>query len=198
MSEKFKINEIFYSIQGEGLQFGIPTVFVRFAQCNLKCKMSNNGFDCDTEFDSYREFSAQELIQEINKYKCEWICLTGGEPTLQVNQNLIDELKSVGKKISIQTNGTIKLPNKIDWICVSPKTAEHTLNQPFANEIKYIRRDGMGIPIPKTISENKLISIPFQADGSVSQKDIDWCIRLVKENPEWRLCVQAHKFLSIR
>jgi 7-carboxy-7-deazaguanine synthase len=196
----YVVNEIFFSLQGEGKKAGTPMVFVRFSDCNLRCSSVNAGFDCDTEFMSGREMTAQEILAECEALnpKKGWLLFTGGEPGLQLDDALVSKTRDIGWKIAIETNGTVELPSSIDWICVSPKSAEHTIRQRTAHEVKYVRRFGMGIPLPSVTADHYLISPAFQSDGSVSPTDLEWCIKLVKENPTWSLAVQYHKFLQIR
>jgi len=198
-SKKYKINEIFYSLQGEGARAGTANVFVRFSDCNLRCIRSREGFDCDTEFVSGNEMSLLELLREIKKSsgECRSVILTGGEPALQIDDNLITALKSEGYFIAIETNGTKLLPEGIDWICVSPKTAEHTLKVKSANELKYVRRAGMALPEPSIKAEHYFISPSFDAE-SLDRSDLQYCIELCQKNPKWRLSVQQHKIWKIR
>lgn len=198
------INEIFYSLQGEGMRAGTANVFVRFSGCNLQCRIepgekSPGGFDCDTEFASGRRMSLEDVVVEAKTIapQCRWLILTGGEPGLQITQEMIEALHREGYNIAVETNGSIALPDAIDWITVSPKVAEHALRQLRANELRYVRAHGQGIPRPSCQAEHKLISPAFEADG-LGGKNLSWCIELVKQNPSWRLSVQMHKFLSIR
>ena len=110
-----KINEIFYSLQGEGFHTGTPAVFVRFSGCNLKC-----GF-CDTQHEEGRMMSDDEIVSEVCKYPCRMVILTGGEPGLWIDGKLTAALHAVGKYIAIETNGTCVLPEDIDWVTCSPK-----------------------------------------------------------------------------
>lgn len=197
----YRVNEIFYSVQGEGRRAGTPMVFVRFTDCNLRCSWKNAGFDCDTEFLSGREMTLPEIEEFATSLngKRGWMLLTGGEPGLQLNEPFIRYMKGRGWMLAIETNGTIKLPEGLDWICVSPKSAEHTLRQRVANELKYVRHYGMSIPEPVVIAEHNLISPAFQSDGSVRAEDLEWCVDLVKRNPEkWSLSIQYHKYLKVR
>lgn len=200
-SKPYRINEVFFSLQGEGVRAGTPMVFVRFAECNLRCSLANAGFDCDTEFSSYREYLASDIAAQaaaLNPSKG-WLLFTGGEPGLQLDAYLIQLIQEQGWKIAIETNGTVELPTGIDWICVSPKTAEHTLRQKSAHEVKYVRRAGMPLPSPSIKAEHYLISPAFQPDGSVTRADLEWCVELVKQAPEkWRLTIQTHKLLGLR
>jgi organic radical activating enzyme len=177
-------------------------VFVRFAECNLRCTVASAGFDCDTEFESGREMSLEEIMEQAERVSegngPQWMLLTGGEPGLQVDVAFVDAAHSAGYKLAIETNGTAKLPDGIDWICVSPKSAEHTLRQKTANEVKYVRCYGQEIPQPSVTAEHYLISPAFEPDWTVKQETLQWCIDLVRRNPGWRLSLQVHKVLGIR
>ena len=145
----YTVNEVFYSIQGEGLRVGTTNVFVRFSGCNLKCNQADDGFDCDTEFSSGVKYELPELVDEIAKVggECRAVIFTGGEPGLQVDEALCDQLIVAGYYLAIETNGTQSLPvDSLDWITVSPKTAEHTLRVERVEELKYVRFSGQGIP----------------------------------------------------
>jgi 7-carboxy-7-deazaguanine synthase len=192
---KLHVNEIFYSLQGEGARKGSANIFVRFAHCNLEC-----GF-CDTEFESFQEFSLQRLSEECSHYPCKNIIFTGGEPLLQLTAEVVKDFKSAGYFLAIETNGTITPPTGLDWITVSPKIAEHVLAQKFkrvhVNELKYVRNKSQGIPKPRIKADHYYISPEFDGDYS-SKENIEHCIELVKEYPEWKLSVQEHKLLRIR
>lgn len=196
----YKINEIFYSLQGEGLRAGEPSVFVRFSNCNLACSVSNYaGFNCDTEFTSGRDMCAQEIYEYIQMLttKCSWIVFTGGEPGLQLDSNLIEFFKERKYLLAIETNGTIALPDGLDHICVSPKSAEHTLKQVTATEVKYVRKHGQGIPETRVAADAYLISPAFDAEG-LPQENLAWCIDLCLKNPSWQLSSQQHKLWKVR
>ena len=112
-----KINEIFYTLQGEGHHTGYPSVFIRFSGCNMKCPF------CDTDHENGILMNDNEIIHAVNLYSADWIVLTGGEPCLHIDNEFIKMLKrTTGKKIAIETNGTLPIPDGIDWITVSPKT----------------------------------------------------------------------------
>jgi organic radical activating enzyme len=205
----YQINEVFFSLQGEGVRAGTPNVFVRFSGCNLTCTRDGEaGFDCDTEFVSGRKFSVADLLQWIRDEggECRNVILTGGEPMLQVDEPLILALHAAGFYIAAETNGTQEVPLGIDWLCVSPKSAEHTLRVKAASELKYVRHYGMGIPRPSIPSAHYLISPAFRTreiEGErtifeIEPRSLEWCIKLVKENPPWRLSVQQHKAWGVR
>ena len=110
-----KINEIFYSLQGEGYHTGTPAVFIRFSGCNLKCSF------CDTQHEAGTLMTDDEIIAEVSKYPAVTVILTGGEPSLWIDDALIDRLHKAGKYVCIETNGTRPLPESIDWVTCSPK-----------------------------------------------------------------------------
>ena len=197
--KQYAVNEMFYSLQGEGVRAGTPNLFLRFAGCNLTCMQETHGFDCDTEFVSSRKMTLDEIISDLHELsrECKWIILTGGEPGLQVDKDLVDVLQAEGYKLAIETNGSIALPHGLNWITVSPKVAEHAIRQRTAHEVKYVRGYGQGIPKTVVESEHYVISPAFNG-MEVDRKTVEWCIRLVKENPPWRLSVQQHKLWAVR
>ncbi len=150
---RYLVNEIFYSLQGEGVRAGTANLFLRLSRCNLACAVETHGFDCDTEFESGRRLTLEEIVEEMRQLSgsCDWVILTGGEPALQVDREMIDALHAAGYRLAIETNGSIELPPGIDWITVSPKVAEHAIRQRKADEVKYVR--GYGQAIPRTVVE---------------------------------------------
>ena len=197
--ERYLVNEIFYSLQGEGVRAGTPNLFLRLAKCNLACRVETHGFDCDTEFESGRWMTLPEILSEFRQLSasCDWVILTGGEPALQADRELIDALHGAGYRLAIETNGSLELPEGIDWITVSPKVAEHAIRQRRAHEVKYVRGYGQGIPKTVVKAGHYLISPAF--DGTeVDPRTLDWCIRLCRDHPPWRLSVQQHKLWQVR
>jgi len=214
--QTYMVNEDFYSLPGAGIGAGTANVFIQCSGCSLSCSMAGEaGFDCDTEFASGRKMSADELRTEIidavereigDTRMGHGVIFTGGEPALQVDEELIRYLKASGYYLAIETNGTVALPNGLDWVCVSPKSAEHTIRQPKADEVKYVRNVGQGVPRPACRATHQLISPAFRTLQSTDGRPrfepepgaLEWCIKLVKENPAWRLSVQQHKGWGLR
>ncbi len=197
--KRYVVKEVFYSLQGEGVRAGTPALFLRFAGCNQDCRKETHGFDCDTDFSGGEKLTLPEIVERMRGQSpsCPWIILTGGEPALQVDRDLIDGLHASGFKLAIETNGSIALPDGLDWITVSPKVPEPEVRQLKADEVKYVRACGQPIPEPVVEAEHKLISPAF--DGHhLDPRTLQWCIELVRANPDWRLTVQLHKFLGIR
>lgn len=197
--KSYRINEIFFSLQGEGARVGQPSLFLRFSKCNLTCKVETHGFDCDTEFDSGSDLTAEEIVAELQAQteECKWVVLTGGEPALQVDRGLIETLHDAGYALAIETNGTVELPAGLDWVTVSPKVAEDEIRQRVADEVKYVRGFGQGLPETVVKADHYFISPAFEGDR-VNPRNVEWCVRLVKENPHWGLSVQMHKLCGLR
>jgi 7-carboxy-7-deazaguanine synthase (Cx14CxxC type) len=208
----YSVKEIFYTLQGEGLRAGRPAVFCRFAGCNLWtgreedrdkaiCKF------CDTDFvgtdgtlgGKFAEATA--LADIINQQWPQgkgqkYVVLTGGEPLLQVNDQLVDALHAQGFEIAVETNGSVVAPSGIDWICVSPKAGADWV-QKNGHELKLVYpQPGL---LPQDISLNGFEYYLLQPMDGLLQKQntlkaIDYC----QSNPDWRLSVQTHKILEIR
>lgn len=196
---RYGVNEIFHSVQGEGLRVGTANLFLRFSGCNLTCSKESHGFDCDTEFVSGRLLTLDEILAEFRALRARtaWVILTGGEPALQIDAALIDGLHAAGYALAIETNGSVALPPGLDWITVSPKVAEHAIRQRRAHEVKYVRGHGQGIPKTVVEAEHYLISPAFEG-SEVDARALAWCLGLVKEHPPWRLAVQWHKLWAVR
>jgi 7-carboxy-7-deazaguanine synthase len=199
VAARYLVNEIFYSLQGEGVRAGTPNLFLRLARCNQQCRVETHGFDCDTEFESGRWLTAPEIAAEARQLasSCGWLILTGGEPALQVDAELIEVLHQAGLQLAIETNGSVELLPGIDWITVSPKVAEHAIRQRTAHEVKYVRGYGQALPRTVVTAEHYLLSPAFDG-GELDRRALDWCIRLCKENPPWRLSLQQHKLWGVR
>jgi 7-carboxy-7-deazaguanine synthase len=207
---KLMVNEVFYSLQGEGYRAGQASVFVRFTGCNLRCSMhagpkSPGGFDCDTEFTSGVPLDLSELIARVHEViepnapaSLPWVVFTGGEPGLQLTKEVITEFRKEGFRSAVETNGTIDVSQfEPDWITLSPKVAEHAVKLSNADELKYVRGHGQGIPNPSCKAPHKYISPAF-AGLDVDPQALAWCIQLVKAHPDWTLSVQQHKLWGIR
>jgi len=205
------VNEVFLSLQGEGARTGTANLFLRFAGCNLRCDVgsgprSPGGFACDTEFVSGVQMTADEIMVALLTagQGCKNVICTGGEPALQLDWPLRERLGAEGYWVGIETNGTVDVSHlSLEWITVSPKVAEHAIKQRTADEVKYVRGFGQGIPYtvvkPRPYSNRmfKFISPAFCGD-QIDITALRWCEKLVKEHNEWRLSVQLHKLLSMR
>ena len=190
-----RINEIFYSLQGEGHHTGVPSVFVRFSGCNLRCPF------CDTRHEQGRLMTLDEIAAEVNRHPADWIILTGGEPSLWIDADFINDLKTAtGKQIAIETNGTNPLPEGIDWITISPKDAPVVANH--ADEIKVVdlgqdleQYFGLACRRPDTRMYLQPCWVPDEAERLANQQRT---VRRVLADPRWTLSLQTHRFLNIQ
>lgn len=200
----YKVNEIFYSIQGEGAHAGEAAVFVRFSVCNLKCPF------CDTKFDEYELMSAEEIIakmQEVNTGGCKLCVLTGGEPTLQYDKELEHRLHRAGYTINMESNGTHLLKAPVDFLTISPKTqwqqqAKVVVNQPVG-EIKVVVDKRTILyqlhDYAEQYPEAKLFIQPCDTGFIKDNKEIiSRCVEFIKDNPKWKLSLQQQKIINVR
>ena len=161
--------------------------------------METHGFDCDTEFSNGRPFTLEELMGEMAKIggPCRNVILTGGEPLLQVDADLLRQLRMLGWYIAVETNGSKPVPPGIDWVTCAPKVAEHAVQVERADEVKYVRHPGQALPKPYCTATYYLLSPAFTTDG-VDRAALAWVIQLCKEHPTWRLSMQQHKLWGVR
>lgn len=178
-----KINEIFYSLQGEGYFTGTPSVFIRFSGCNLKCPF------CDTQHEQGIWMTEKEIIDTISAYPATHLILTGGEPSLFIDKNFIDTLHKAGYYIQIETNGTQILPDNIDWVTCSPKT-NSILKLSGSDELKIVYI-GQDLSIYDTFETKYKFLQPCSGQNT---KDV---INYILQNPDWRLSLQTHKWIGI-
>lgn len=203
-----KINEIFYSIQGEGHHTGYPSVFVRFSGCNLNCPF------CDTNHSEGIYMEDDAILHAVKLYTADWIVLTGGEPALHIDDDFIRILKrATGKKIAIETNGTLPIPAGIDWVTVSPKhgkfksdeCGEWEIDTPlavkYANEIKVIDLGQDLEPyfqLPCKGPDTLMYLQPCYVENpEVREANRLRTLRRVLADPRWTLSVQLHRYLGI-
>ena len=209
----YSIKEIFYTLQGEGANAGRAAIFCRFTGCNLWsgrekdrdraiCKF------CDTDFVGTdgtmggRYKTAEALVEAMqglwpnNQKKNKFVVLTGGEPLLQVDSSLIKQLHEHDFEVAVETNGTIPLPNGIDWVCVSPKQGAK-LRVTKGNEIKIVYPQiGLRLVEFENMSFDHFFLQPMDNVDRVGNTNL--CVNACLENPKWRLSVQTHKEIGIR
>lgn len=194
-----KINEIFYSLQGEGYWTGTPAVFVRFSGCNLSCPF------CDTDHQSGTACDEDDIVAEVVKYPSHHVVITGGEPTLQLTLSLVDKLHAAGRQVHIETNGSVALDDSlaaaIDWITASPKSAPVKIQR--IDELKVLYHGAgqeMAVldDIAVTHPECRYLQPCDTGDACANARILDDTIGYIKEHPQWRLSLQTHKLLGIR
>ena len=202
MNGRYRVNEIFYSLQGEGFWTGTPVVFVRFSGCNLQCPF------CDTDHKPYREMSAQEILREVQQYRCPRICLTGGEPLLQLDDELLDTFSAF--VVHMETNGSVNKPevNRVQWVTLSPKN--HLPGYAERGKVAITEADEIKLVYDGTLTEEEILAWEgFPAshlflqpcdvpDPARRQQLLEETIAFVQRHPLWRLSLQTHKLLNIR
>lgn len=188
------VNEIFYSIQGEGKRAGEPSIFIRLSKCNLRCSF------CDTEFESGKAMSIQQILKQIAQFACRWIIWTGGEPSLQLSDEIVDFFKQKGYFQAIETNGTHAVPAGIDYITCSPKQQFRKIRTYISHvdELRFPIQKDDPLPDISCLPKAKAYLLSPVFDGSrVVKENVDYCIELAKQNPPWALSVQMHKLIEI-
>lgn len=211
----YSVKEVFYSLQGEGFHSGRPAIFCRLSKCNLWTGREEDRAMavcqfCDTDFigtdgqNGGKFNTAEDLSQHLlgfwpkDSTEKPFVILTGGEPLLQVDQLLIDTFHKHNIEIAIETNGTKKAPNNIDWICMSPK-ANAPIILDKGHELKLV------YPQPELLPE-KVQNLEFDyfylqpmddQNPNIRQKNIKLAVDYCLKNPQWKLSLQTHKLLGI-
>ena len=224
----YHINEIFYSLQGEGFHTGRPAVFVRFAGCNLRCPF------CDTDFSHSEPMTAEQIARRVFDYSTHphtLIVLTGGEPSLQVDNELVDALHAHQQTVTIETNGTRPVPDNIDWVTLSPKavpvdeskvvlshepkvvlTQADEVKMVLSHESKVVLTQVDEVKVVFTESTEKLLPLwrttirashyylqPCAQPGTEPiRANTEAVVAYILSHPDWKLSLQTHKYLHIR
>ena len=211
----YAVKEIFYSLQGEGAHAGRPAIFCRFTGCNLWSGQEKHRADavcqfCDTDFvgtdgDGGGSFkNAVALAKAVVSYWPEsitdiihpYVICTGGEPLLQLDKDLIEAFHNEGVEVAIETNGTIPVPEGIDWVCVSPKSGS-TVVVEQGDEIKLVYPQEGHQPSDFTHLnfEHFFLQPMFDEDENGHVKEtIEYCLT----HPRWSLSLQSHKLLGLQ
>ena len=189
-----KVNNIFYSLQGEGRNTGRAAVFIRFAGCNLRCSF------CDTEFESYREMNNEEIMAEVEALSPQpsaikpLLVLTGGEPTLQVDEAFVDFLHQHGYEVAMESNGTRPAPQNLDWLTVSPK--QKPVHQ-RCSEVKVVFTDAEHVSDFGLEADYYYLQPCDTGDPERNKAITQACVEYIKQHPKWRLSLQTHKLIDI-
>ena len=211
MAKTYKIKEMYFTIQGEGFHTGTAAVFCRFSGCNL---WSGREIDrekaickfCDTDFwgtdgENGGTYTAEELAKRAkeiwnNDDIDPFIVFTGGEPGLQLDDELLDAFEKLNFYTSVETNGTILLPKKINWVTISPK-ANAPVIMDYANEIKLVFPQSGIDPINfEAFASEHFYLQPM--DNPAQEKNTWECVAYCKAHPLWKLSLQTHKILNIK
>lgn len=199
LSKVYKIVEIFHSVQGEGVHAGIPHVFIRFGKCNLQCEW------CDTDFETFDEMTAEQILSQVSQYPSKRLILTGGEPMLNDLWPLQRLFKPRGYTLACESNGTIEIPEGLlDWICISPKDQMYPqvkIRQRHGDELKcvYVGQDLSMYDDLKLGFTHHFLQPCYMDNESVEWNGKNFALTetVVKENPTWRLSLQTHKWMGV-
>lgn len=208
----YSVKEIFYTLQGEGLRAGRAAVFCRFAGCNLWTGREEDRANavckfCDTDFvgvDGQGGGKFDTAVALADAISAQWpdagggvryVVFTGGEPLLQLDEALIIAVHAAGFEIAVETNGTIKAPEGIDWICVSPK-ASAKLAQTSGHELKLVYPQTDALPDAfAQLKFNHFLLQPMW--GPRTKENMAAAAKYCMDHPQWRLSVQTHKWVGI-
>ena len=211
----YAVKEIFYSLQGEGAHAGRPAIFCRFTGCNLWSGQEKHRADavcqfCDTDFvgtdgDGGGGFTnAVALAKAVVSYWPEsitdvihpYVICTGGEPLLQLDKDLIEAFHNEGVELAIETNGTLPVPEGVDWVCVSPKSGS-TVVVEKGDEIKlvYPQEGHQPSDFVHLNFEHFFLQPMFDEDENDHVKEtIEYCLT----HPRWSQSLQSHKLLGLQ
>lgn len=195
-----KVNEIFYSLQGEGLYTGTPAVFLRLSGCNMRC------WFCDTDHEQGQEMTPEAILQALQQYPSRHIVITGGEPLMQLTPQLTTLLHQAGYFIQIETNGTLPIPEgvSIDWVTCSPKgntrgNATTPIRLQHIDELKVVYEGANQDMAPyESIPAREYRLQPCDVKNPVrNQQILHDTLQYLLAHPKWHLSLQTHKLLNI-
>ena len=216
----YTVKELFPTLQGEGAHAGRAAVFCRFAGCNLWSGREEDRASavcqfCDTDFVGSDGVGGGKFETANNLAKAietawrstsagpqqRYVVFTGGEPLLQLDEELITVLHQTGFEVAIETNGTIKVPKGVDWVCVSPKAGSDLIVLQ-ANEIKLVvpqaghdSVENLMARFEKMDYRNRFLQ---PMDGPNLKSNTELAVGLCQKRPLWRLSIQSHKLIGIR
>jgi 7-carboxy-7-deazaguanine synthase (Cx14CxxC type) len=207
----YAVKECFLTLQGEGVQSGSRAVFLRFAGCNLWSGREQDRANaqcnfCDTDFvgtdgEGGGKFrSADELASHVEqlwgaKSESRLVVITGGEPMLQLDADLVDALHARGFRVAVETNGTLPAVPGLDWICVSPKAGTEVV-QRSGDELKLVwPQEGIDPAELEGWDFDHFLVQPMDCEHR--EEAVAAAIRLAMDRPKWRLTLQAHKVVGL-
>lgn len=179
----YRVNEIFYSLQGEGFFTGTAAVFLRLSGCNRACAF------CDTDHHAATEMTAADICRKVSAFTSRHIVVTGGEPALQLDAELVRALKGCGFFIQVETNGTLPLPTDVDWVTCSPKEGPWKIER--VDELKYVFQNEDVEWLRDIFPTPRLFLQPLSCSNTAET------VEYIKSHPHWRLSLQTHKLISI-
>ena len=196
---KLPLVEEFYTIQGEGFNSGKPAYYIRLGGCDIGCSWCDTKFSWNSELHPLVE--TDRIIKNVLNSPARSIVVTGGEPLMYNLDYLCSELKKQNVETFIETSGAYPLTGIWDWICLSPKKNAPPLTEiaDQAHELKIIIQNNNDFPWAETYAEkvNPGTILYLQPEWSQREKVLPLIIEYVKNNPKWRISIQAHKYMHI-
>ncbi|WKN46322.1 7-carboxy-7-deazaguanine synthase QueE [Tunicatimonas pelagia] len=191
--------EAFYTLQGEGAHQGKAAYFIRLGGCDVGCHWCDVKESWDAS--QHPQKSVSEIVEEASQHPARLIVITGGEPLMYDLTELTHNLKQSGFTVNIETSGAYPLSGELDWICFSPKKFKAPLPEIYqqAHELKIIIYNKSDFRWAEQFAEkmNPQCQLFLQPEWSVAEKVLPQIIEYVKQNPQWRVSLQTHKFLHI-
>jgi organic radical activating enzyme len=198
-TEKYPIMEHFFTIQGEGTYSGRAAYFIRIAGCDVGCVWCDVKESWDK--DQHTTMTIKEIIEKVTESKTDFVVITGGEPAMYDLRPLVDQLKSLGITIAIETSGCYPLQGDVDWYCFSPKKFKAPCDEAYlrANELKVIINHPSDLDWANKHAEKVLGSchLFLQPEWSKAEKLLPLIISYVKGNLKWKISLQTHKHMNI-
>jgi 7-carboxy-7-deazaguanine synthase len=211
-----KLNDLFYTIQGEGKHAGRAAWFMRVPHCNLNCSW------CDTDFSTFQEYSETQIVSLIEKTKCRFVVITGGEPSMNKEvPRLVELLKFKKCEIAMESNGQFVAPEKVDHLTISPKRWSAKIGRPQPHPPFWFDYNNKPSEIKIVVDNPEVLDYATQIFGDWekfrfsfkigleprfylspewNQRDqiLPYIIQYVKENPQWKINLQTHKILNVK
>ena len=191
--------EHFFTIQGEGKYSGKAAYFIRIAGCDVGCVWCDVKESWDKE--QHALLSISEIIENVVKSNANFVVLTGGEPAMYDLRPLVDQLKSLGIMVAIETSGCYPLKGEVDWYCFSPKKFKAPCDEAYikANELKVIvsHPSDLDWATKHALKVSTNCQLYLQPEWSKSEKLLPLIIEFVKSNQQWKISLQTHKFMNI-
>lgn len=199
--KELQINDLFWTLQGEGRWAGHRALFVRLPFCNYNCPW------CDTEYNSYKKWSTEDFINFAQQESARFAVITGGEPLVHKDfKFIVDKLKELDFYIACETNGSAPLPTAIDFVTASPKSYTKDKYPPFyihpeleekVSEYKYVVDSDFDFEALQKHTQKKGVEYSLSPEHNHMQKNTARIINYIQKNPQWKLSLQTHKWINI-
>jgi 7-carboxy-7-deazaguanine synthase len=197
--EILPVMECFYSIQGEGMHTGKAAYFIRLGGCDVGCHWCDVKDSWDES--KHPEIKITELVRDAKNSGAPIVIITGGEPAMHDLDKLTNALKKEKIAVHMETSGAYTISGNFDWICVSPKKRKPPIKEALqlANELKVViyNKDDFSWAEKNALGVKENCMLFLQPEWSKAKTVMPWITEYIKNNPVWRVSLQAHKYLNI-